>query len=72
MIVIDLLRVQDAQRQTNIYRSNDNATPRARLDADTRAAYDANCGKGSEDAATETTADKDRSSPRRQSENNAE
>jgi hypothetical protein len=65
-------RVQDAQKQINIYRSNDNAAPRARLDADTRAAYDANCGKGSEDAAPETTANKDGSSPRRQSENNAE
>jgi hypothetical protein len=63
-------RVQDAQKQTKIYRLNDNATPRTRLDADTRAAYDANCGKGSEDA--ETTADKGGSSPRRQSENNAE
>jgi hypothetical protein len=65
-------RVQDAQKQTNIYRPNDNATPRARLDADTRAAQDANCGKASEDAATETAANKDRSSPRGQSENKPE
>jgi hypothetical protein len=65
-------RVQDAQKQTNIYRPDDNATPRARLDADTRAAYDADCGKGGEDAAPETTANKGGSSPRRQSENNAE
>jgi len=44
-----------------------------RLDhADTRAAYDANCRKGSADAATETAAHKDGSSPRRQSENNPE
>ena len=65
-------RVQDAEKQTKIYRPNDNATPRTRLDADTRAAYDANCGKGGEDAATETRADKGGSSPRRQSEKNAE
>ena len=63
--------VQDAQKQTNISRPNDNATRRARLDADTRAAYDANCGKGSEDAAPETTANKDGGGPRRQSGNNA-
>ena len=62
----------DAQKKPNIYRPNDNATPRARLDhADARAAYHANRGTGSEDAAPETTANKDGSSPRRQSENNA-
>jgi hypothetical protein len=48
-------RVQDAKKQTNIYRPNENATPRARLNhADTRAAYDADCGKGNEAAPTET------------------
>ena len=63
----------DAQKKPNIYRPNDNATRWARLDnADPRAACHANRGKGSEGAATETTADKDGSSTRRQSENNAE
>jgi hypothetical protein len=53
-------RVQDAQKQTNVHRPNENATHRAWLDnADTSAAYDASCGKGNEDAATETTAHKD-------------
>jgi hypothetical protein len=65
----------DVQKQTNAHRPNENATHRAWLDdAYTSATYDANCGKGSEDAAyaaTETTANKDGSSPRRESENNA-
>jgi len=64
-------RVQDAQ--TKIDRSNDHATPRTRRDhADAGAARDAICGKAGEDAATETTANKDASHPRRQSENNAQ
>jgi hypothetical protein len=44
---------------------------RASDDADTSAAYDANCRKGSEDAATEAGNSKDRSGPCRESENNA-
>jgi hypothetical protein len=60
-----------AQKQIN-YRPNENATYRARLDnADTSAANDANCRKGSEDAATEAGNNKDRSGPCRESENNA-
>jgi hypothetical protein len=60
-----------AQKQTN-YRPNENATYRARLDdADTSAANDANCRKGSEDAATQAGNNKDRSGPSRESENNA-
>ena len=60
-----------AQKQTN-NRPNENATRRARLDdADTSAANDANCRKGSEDAATKAGNNKDRSGPSRESENNA-
>ena len=66
-------RVQDVQKQTEIYWANDNAAPRTRLDnVDTRAADDADCGKGSKAGPAETTANKGGSSPRGQSENNAE
>jgi hypothetical protein len=59
-------------RSTIALRSNEDATYRERLDvADTSAAYDANGRRAKKDYATETTADKDRSSPRRESENNA-
>jgi hypothetical protein len=64
--------VQDAQKQTDAYRPNENAIRRAWLDnPDTRAAYDANCGKIRADAATETTADKGGGSPSRQGDNHA-
>jgi hypothetical protein len=63
--------IYDAQKQTT-YRPHENATYRARVyDADAGAAYDASGRKGNEDAATETTANKDGSGPRRESENNA-
>jgi hypothetical protein len=72
-VVTDLLAVvEDAQKQTNAHRPNENATHRAWLDdAYTNATYDANCGKSSEVAAYETQANKARSSPRRESANNA-
>ena len=65
-------RIQYVQKQTDAHRPNENATHRARLDqADTSAAFDA-CGrKAKENAATETTANKGGSTPRRESENNA-
>jgi hypothetical protein len=54
-------------------RPNENATYRERLDnADTSVAYDADGRRAKEDAATEETINKDGSSPRRKSENNAE
>jgi hypothetical protein len=63
--------IYNAEKQTH-YRPHENATRRARLDdADTSAANDANCRKGSEDAATEAGNNKDRSGPSRESENNA-
>jgi hypothetical protein len=60
-----------AQKQTT-YRPHENATCRARLgNADTSVANDASGRKGNEPVATEATTNKDRSSPRRESENNA-
>jgi hypothetical protein len=68
--VVDLL-AEFEEEQTNPYRPDENATPRARLDsAHTRDSYDANGGKGSKDVTTETTANEGGSSAR-QSENNA-
>jgi hypothetical protein len=65
-------RVQDAQKQTNRHRPNENATHRARLDnGDTSAAFDASGRRAKEDAATEKTTNKGGSNPRRKSENNA-
>jgi hypothetical protein len=65
-------RVQDAEKQTNPHRPNENATHRARLDnADTSAAFDASGRRAKEDAATEKATNKDGSNPRRKSENNA-
>src|SRR5258708_39265938 len=62
--------IHDAQKQAT-YGPDENATGRARLDnADTRAANDAGSGKGNGAVATEAT-NKDRSSPRRESENHA-
>ena len=69
--MVDLL-AEFEEEQTNPYRPDENATPRARLDsAHTRDSYDANGGKGSKDVTTETTANEGGSSARRQSENNA-
>jgi hypothetical protein len=63
--------IYDAQKQTT-YRPHENATYRARLDnADTSIANDASGRQGNEAVATEATTNKDRSSPRRKSENNA-
>jgi hypothetical protein len=63
--------IYDAQKQTT-YRPHDNTTYRARLDnADTSIANDASGRQGNEAVATEATTNKDRSSPRRKSENNA-
>jgi hypothetical protein len=60
----------DAQNQAT-YRPDENATGRARLDnADTSVANDAGGGKANGAAATEAT-NKDRSGPRRESENHA-
>jgi hypothetical protein len=57
-----------AQRRTN-YRPNENTAYRARLDKDH--AHDANRRKLEEGATTKAKTDKDASSPRRESENNA-
>jgi hypothetical protein len=66
-------RVQDASKQASAYRTNENAAYREPLDdADTSAASDADGRRAKEGAATEGTANKDGSSPRRESENNAQ
>jgi hypothetical protein len=63
--------IHDAQTQTT-HRPHENATYRARLDnADPGVANDAGGRKGNEAVATEATTNKGRSSPRRESENNA-
>jgi hypothetical protein len=63
--------IYDAQEQTD-YRPNENATDRARLDTvHTSVANDANDRKGNDDAETEAATNKDGSSPRRESANNA-
>ena len=60
--------IYDAWKQTSNYRPNENATYPARLDsADT--ACDANHRRDNPGAATEAAANKDGSSPRRESKN---